>query len=35
MGNILMQAGDGKEVEVVYLEEVSKNDYNYIFIWPL
>jgi hypothetical protein len=34
MGNVLLQAGDSKEVEVVYLE-VSKNDYNYIFIWPL
>jgi hypothetical protein len=34
MGNVLLQAGDGKEVEVVYLE-VNKNDYNYIFIWPL
>jgi hypothetical protein len=34
MGNILLQAGNGKEVEVVYLK-VSKNNYNYISIWTL
>jgi hypothetical protein len=34
MGNVSLQAGNGKEVEVVYLK-VSKNDYNYIFILPL
>jgi hypothetical protein len=34
MNNVLLQAGDGMEVEAVDLE-VSKNDYYYIFIWPL
>jgi hypothetical protein len=34
MNNVLMQAGDGMEMEAVDLE-VSKNDYYYIFIWPL
>ncbi len=34
MGNVLLQAGNSMEVEVVNLK-VSKNDYYYIFIWPL
>jgi hypothetical protein len=34
MNNILLQAGDGMEVEAVDLK-VSKNDYYYIFVWPL
>ncbi len=34
MNNVLLQAGDGMEVEAVDLE-VSKNDCYYIFIWPL
>ncbi len=34
MNNVLLQAGDGMEVEAVDLK-VSKNDYYYIFIWPL
>jgi hypothetical protein len=34
MNNVLLQAGYGMEVEAVDLE-VSKNDYYYIFIWPL
>jgi hypothetical protein len=34
MNSVLLQAGDGMEVEAVNLE-VSKNDYYYIFIWPL
>jgi hypothetical protein len=34
MNNVLLQAGDGMEVEATNLE-VSKNDYYYIFIWPL
>jgi hypothetical protein len=33
MNNVLLQAGDGMEVEAADLE-VSK-DYYYIFIWPL
>jgi hypothetical protein len=34
MNNGLLQAGDGMEVEAVNLK-VSKNDYYYIFIWPI
>ncbi len=34
MHNVLLQAGDGMEVEAVDLG-VSKNDYYYIFIWSL
>ena len=34
MINVSLQAGDGMEVEAVNLK-VSKNDYYYIFIWPL
>ena len=34
MNSVLLQAGDGMEVEATNLE-VSKNDYYYIFIWPL
>jgi hypothetical protein len=34
MNNILLQAGEGMEVEAVDLK-VSKNDCYYIFLWPL
>jgi hypothetical protein len=34
INNVFLQAGDGMEVEAVDLK-VSKNDYYYIFIWPL
>ncbi len=34
MNSVLLQAGDGMEVEAIDLE-VSKNDYYYILIRPL
>ncbi len=34
MNNVLLQAGNGMEMEAVNLE-VSKSDYYYIFICPL